>query len=290
MAYLPLVRWLKARKIPRALSSIVLVFILLVIPIALFTLLGTAIIDEGKELSADIPDIIKTIEQRFDIELGTEVQERLNDNGGLIVGSVATLTSSLFKIVVGFVILLIISIYWLTYYEPVRQGAIDLFAKSKNEKTYLSESLTAVEARLGQWVKAQILISTVVGISTWIILLILGVPYAGVLAMIAAILELVPTLGPILSAVPAIAVALTVDLRLAVTVTIAYIVIQQVESYLITPRLLGKVVGLNPFVVLLVVLIGTQLLGLIGALIAVPFTITAQEIVIASRKRPAVTK
>lgn len=286
-AFLPIVRWLKDRKVPRVVSSLILILLIFIIPGALIWSLGPVVNEEVRRLIDNWPTILDDIETRFGFSVDNRIEDTFKNNDTKLFDGVLTLTYTLLKSVAGLTIVLVLAAYWLIYYEQVRQGLLDHIALDKNKRKFLDDTFKAVETRLGTWVKGQILISFVIGFSTWIVLLILGVPYAGVLALIAAILELIPTLGPILSAVPAALIALTVSTQMFFIVVIAYIVIQQVESYFISPKLMGHVVKLNPFVVLVVVLIGTQLIGIIGALIAVPVTITAHEILLAYRSKTA---
>ena len=99
------------------------------------------------------------------------------------------------------------------------------------------------------------------------------------MAVVAGILEVVPVIGPIISAIPAILVALTLSPVLAGGVTSMYFVIQQLENHVIVPQVMKKAVGLNPLLVILAVAVGGRLLGFGGALLAVPITVVLQIIV-----------
>jgi predicted PurR-regulated permease PerM len=99
----------------------------------------------------------------------------------------------------------------------------------------------------------------------------LGLPYALPLALLAGILEVVPTLGPILSAIPAAAIAFTISPTLGFTIIIFYILLQALENQVLVPKIMEKAVGLNPVVVILGVMIGGNLMGISGALLAIPF-------------------
>ncbi|MDZ7744675.1 MAG: AI-2E family transporter [Candidatus Saccharibacteria bacterium] len=278
-AFLPVVQWLKQKRIPRGLSSIILIVALVVIPIALLFSVGPALADEGRELFNRAPKIVDEVDSLLSAEIGIEVRNRVVDRSEQMIADAFTATGSAVRVIIGIVLVPVLAVYWLTYYRQAKVGLINFIgAGEKGRRQFASDSFEAVEARLGSWVKGQLLVSFAVGLLTWVVLLILGVPYAGVLALIAAFLEIIPTLGPILAAVPALLIALTIDTSLFFIVLIAYVVIQQVESYIISPRVLGQSVKMNPFAVLLSVIVGTNLLGIIGALLAVPAVITGQEI------------
>jgi predicted PurR-regulated permease PerM len=109
-------------------------------------------------------------------------------------------------------------------------------------------------------------------------LFILNVPYALPLAVVAGILELVPIIGPIISSIPAIIVALVSSPILGVGVAAYFLIIQQVENSILVPKVMEKAVGLSPILVILVLLIGGSLMGIVGALLAVPVAAAAKVI------------
>lgn len=113
---------------------------------------------------------------------------------------------------------------------------------------------------------------------TYISLVILGVEFALPLAIIAGLLEVVPVIGPIIAAVPAILIALTISPFLAVLVGGLYFAIQQLESHLIVPQVMKRAVGINPLLVILAISVGSRLLGIGGALLAVPLTVVIQVV------------
>ena len=118
-----------------------------------------------------------------------------------------------------------------------------------------------------------------IGIVTYFGLLLLGVPYPLALAVIAGLLEVIPILGPIISVIPAVIVAWSLVSPIsAVGVIGLYILIQQLESNLIVPKVMQKVIGFNPLVTLIGFMIGAKLLGLTGAILAIPLTIIFIEV------------
>jgi predicted PurR-regulated permease PerM len=115
-----------------------------------------------------------------------------------------------------------------------------------------------------------------VGILSLVAYLIIGLPYALVLALFAGIMEAVPIIGPTLGAIPAVFVALTLDSSKIVWVVLATVVIQGLENYLLVPRVMGKSVGVSPFVIILSLAAFTSLIGLPGALLAIPMAAILQ--------------
>ncbi|MGE3267556.1 MAG: AI-2E family transporter [Chloroflexota bacterium] len=133
--------------------------------------------------------------------------------------------------------------------------------------------------RLGGWVSGQLLLCVIIGAMSWLGLVVIGVPYAVVLALIAGVMEAVPNVGPIIAAVPAIMVAALYSPWQALLVAILYLVIQQLENYVIVPRVMSKAVELHPLAVLLALMVGGELMGVLGAVLAVPVTAAISVIV-----------
>jgi predicted PurR-regulated permease PerM len=140
----------------------------------------------------------------------------------------------------------------------------------KEHETYVLNLWQRAQKKMGQWLQGQLFLAIVVGVLVYIGLSLLGIRFALLLAIIAGILELVPYIGPVLSAIPAVILAFFQMPILALWVLILYIIIQQLENYLLVPVIMKKVVGLNPVVVIIALLIGGKLLGILGIILAVP--------------------
>jgi predicted PurR-regulated permease PerM len=137
----------------------------------------------------------------------------------------------------------------------------------------------------GQWIRAQVLLGAIVGLATYLGLLALGAfvdpvlaRYALLLAIVAGILELLPVIGPIISAVPAILVAATAGLEPMVAVFLLYLAVQQVENHLLVPKIQGDAVELHPGLVIFAIVVGAAVAGLLGAVLALPVAATARNV------------
>ncbi len=133
-----------------------------------------------------------------------------------------------------------------------------------------------MSSRMSSWLSGQLLLASIIGVVTFVILLALGIPYALPLAILAAIGEMVPVIGPILGAIPALIVALFQSPWQFWAVFAAAILIQQVENYLLVPRLMSKKVSVAPLSVFIAFMMGASLLGIIGAVLAVPMAAVIQ--------------
>ena len=144
-----------------------------------------------------------------------------------------------------------------------------------------------VDHTFGRWVRGQLFLGLVVGVATFVGLLLLGVlidpvfiTFAVLLAVIAGILELVPIIGPILSMIPTLVLSLTArdPVGAAIAVVILYLVVQQLENHILVPQIQGDAVELHPSVVILSLIVGSALFGLLGAILSVPVTAAGRDI------------
>jgi predicted PurR-regulated permease PerM len=137
-------------------------------------------------------------------------------------------------------------------------------------------ALMRVAKRMSGWLSAQLLLSAIIGVATFIGLVLLQVPYALPLAIIAAIGELIPAIGPTVGAIPALIIALLNSPWQFWSVLVFAFVLQKLENYLIVPRVMAKKVSISPLAVFIAFLIGASLLGIIGAIMAIPVAAIAQ--------------
>lgn len=138
----------------------------------------------------------------------------------------------------------------------------------------------AIEDRLGAWARGQLILMGTIGVLAGTAYVLLGVPSALLLGLIAAVTEVIPIIGPVLGAIPAVLVAATVSPELAVLVAIVYVAIQVVEGAVLVPYVMRNTIGLSPFLVLVSLLVGGAAGGLPGALLAVPVA-AALEVILA---------
>jgi predicted PurR-regulated permease PerM len=139
--------------------------------------------------------------------------------------------------------------------------------------------LLRVEKRLGAWLLGELFLMFVIGLLVYIGLFSLRIEYALPLAIIAGMLEIVPTIGPIISAFPGVLVAFSHSPVLALSVVALYIIVQQIENNFIVPMVMKKSVGLQPILTILALMIGGRFAGVVGAILAVPILVTVQEII-----------
>jgi len=178
-------------------------------------------------------------------------------------------TGKIFSGVFSFLIVLVISFYLMVERNSLRKQFSILWPKEHQGKVL--KTVAQIENKLGLWLRGQLILSFTIGFATWIALTALSIPFALPLGLLAGMLEIVPTIGPIIAAIPAIIVALTISPTIAVSVAGLYIVIQMLENHILVPKIMQKAVGLNPIIIIIGVLIGSKFLGVLGALLSVPF-------------------
>lgn len=189
----------------------------------------------------------------------------------VVVGTVeqlATLPLSILSLFAWLTSIAFLAFYWLLERDAALARIMRLVPHVRRRQTL--HLIVRVEDRLGAYMRGELLVMGIIGVLTLTGLLVLGVRFALVLALLAALLEIIPIIGPILAAVPAVIVAFIQSPLLALAVIALYTVIQQVEGNLIYPKVQERIVHVNAFFILLALLVGAELMGILGALIAVP--------------------
>lgn len=167
----------------------------------------------------------------------------------------------------------VVLVLLLTFFLVIDDKVIEQFIRSlfpARHEQYILEKSKLIKIKTGNWLRGQITLVFAIGILTFIGLSILKVEYAVTLAMIAGIMELIPVIGPMIAAIPAILIAVNTSGWLVLWVLILYIVIQQLENNILVPVIMKKAVGIHPIIIILAMLIGAKFLGILGVILAVP--------------------
>ncbi|OGZ34863.1 MAG: hypothetical protein A2174_02805 [Candidatus Portnoybacteria bacterium RBG_13_41_18] len=267
--------WLVRHKFRRGLA----VAIVYVTGIAIFGFLLYLIIpplaEQIKILAVNLPDYLGELEGRlqwiggqFGITSLQDVLVKLADRLSSAAGDIFIATINFFGGLFSALIVLIISIYLAVEEKSVKKFVVSLAPADKEE--YIADLVDRMLYKLGGWFRGQILLMAIIGVLVFIVLSLLKVKYALTLALIAGLLEIVPIIGPILAAVPAILFSWLQSFGLAIAVAVLYYIIQEIEKYLIVPMVMKRAVDLNPITIMVAVLIGVELQGIIGAILAIP--------------------
>lgn len=194
------------------------------------------------------------------------------DGGETAITVGLTLVEGLFASVTVFVV----AYFWMTERIEIKRAFTTLFPREHRQRVGLIWS--DVERVLGGWVRGQLLLMLFIGVLATVGYIALGLKYALVLGLLAALFEIVPLVGPWLGAIPALLVAAMQDVKLALIVGVYLLIIQNVEANVLVPRVMARTVGVSSLVVLLGILIGATLGGIGGALVAVPLAAAIQVV------------
>ncbi len=297
-AFAPWVNWLGKYKIPRSVS-ILFIYLVMILALAGITyLIIPPIVVEVNQISKDFPfyweEIIQGVEnfQNYSDSRGWNANieqslDSLRSNLGTAATGIFNTVSSFFGGIISFFLILVITFY-LTVEDQAVKRMSRAFIPAKFQP-YLNHLFNRMQEKIGYWLRGQLLLSLIIFLFCWIGLMVLGVKYALVLALFAGITELIPYLGPFIGAVPAVLIGFTQSPMIAVGVIILYTIIQFLENNIIVPKLMQKVVGLNPVVTIVAIMVGFKLAGVLGIILAVPVTtalgVAIEDLINFSRKK-----
>ncbi|HUQ40873.1 MAG TPA: AI-2E family transporter, partial [Candidatus Limnocylindrales bacterium] len=275
-ALAPLINRLESRMPRRAAAAVVFFGTLLTI-LAVAGLLIWQLATEGERFSAQITEITEGLQGKRAFSIGPYVvppslQERLTElvttQGPAIAGHTAEFAAALVTSLIDLVLVLVITFYLLL--DDRRIKVITLRTLEPSRRPAARRVFREVARVFGAYIRAQMIVALSLGALVAAALFALGVPYALFLGIFAALAELIPMIGPIVGAVPALIVAATLPGSTVLWVAIALLVIQQIESNVLVPRLTAHAVGLHPIGSILALVLGFEVGGVIGALFAVP--------------------
>lgn len=259
-------RWVGIACIYVGIIAIVILLVILVVPL---------VTNELGQLIGAFPSLYS---KAFTAVQGTDVSGTIQKALGSLNDALSRLTSGVFSGVASFFggLFAVIGTLVLTFYLTIQDRGIKSLVVDlapSGQRPYLTRLFNRIEERLGQWLRGQLTLGLIIAALIYLALFLLGVKYALVLALLAGVTELVPIIGPYLGGIPAVIVAFSQSPWLALWTIIAYIVVQQLENHLVVPRVMGRVTGLNPVIVIVAVLVGAKLDGITGIIFAVPSVI-----------------
>ncbi len=210
------------------------------------------------------------------------------DKASVASQSVVGATSAIFGGLFSFILIVVLSFYF-----AMQERGIENFLRiiiPFDKETYVLSLWERSKVKIGKWMQGQLLLGVLIFVIVYLGLTIFGVPYALLLALLAGILEIIPVFGPILAAIPAVALAFaTGGTTLALWIAGFYLLVQQFESNLIYPLVVRKIVGVPPILVILALITGFELAGFLGILISVPIAAAIMELVEDIEKKKGMT-
>jgi len=300
----PLVAFIQ-RAIPRGLAVLLVYLAFFLAVIGIGFLLANPISHQVKSFSHDVPHLIKQGNKTLAklqssankngfhvhfIKQGETALQTLGDKvvkgSSTIVSFSGAVVSEVVSALFDLVLIFVLSVYMLLYGQRI--GALVRRVMPDGDGTPADDYPTLVQGALSRYVGGQLLFSVIMGATSGLALYILGVlgifppgrTYAVAFGVFYGLMELVPYIGPILGAIPAVLVALITDPVSAIWVTLTYIGLQQLEGHIVAPQIFGHTLRINPLLVIFALLLGLQVHGIIGALIALPILSVLRETVV----------
>lgn len=264
-----------SRRFPRWLAILILYLVILgAIALVMFLILPP-LVHQAQALWAKIPEMFER-GQQFLLTKGIlrehltiqEAVERAPGTGSNAVGRVFGALANVAGGIFGVVTILILTFYILVESASLRESALRMFPR--RHRARVDAASRVVTVKVSAWLGGQLLLAGTIGATSAIGLWALGIPFFYVLALLSAVGEMIPVVGPVLSAIPAIAVASTVSVEKVIFVVIFFVLQQQLENHILVPKIMSRQVGVSAVTVIVALLIGGSLLGMVGAILAVP--------------------
>lgn len=265
----PAVEWLERRRVPRWVGATVAVFTVVGCLIVFMVLCGSSLAAQGRQVAERLMTVQKETGDWLPPPLARIIRGGTSSpDASVIAGYAVSFGSALANALLGAAVAFIFTIYflidgrttwaWLVAYAPRRN------------RGRVQETAEAARVAVLRYVVGNVVTSIFAGLCVYIALTVLRVPAALLLAVLAGVCDFVPVLGFIVSAVPAVLLALTVSATTAVIVAGVYVSYHLAENYLIGPRVYGGQLRLSNLAVLLAFAVGAELFGIVGALLALP--------------------
>jgi predicted PurR-regulated permease PerM len=291
----PVVAWLRKYRIPAPLAVLLIYVVGAVVFGVLIWLVLNPIISQINDLTIHLPEYLQNLQQRADdLERQLRAQSALSDLIDTVSQSLANLAqqfiprliavplgllTGVFSLFINAVILLTMTLFWFLATDELKPFIVGLFPPASQD--HASRVFTEIGRAFGGYIRGTLIAMLLIGGLTGGGLALLGVPYAMLLGILAGFTELLPYLGPWISGTVSVLVALiTVDPGKALQVVLLFLLIQNIEGNVIEPLVMSRAVKINPLVVIVAVLIGLDLLGIVGAILAVPVAAAIQIIIL----------
>ena len=272
----PVVGWLVRHRVPRWAAVVTVIACTLAVVAAFLAAAIPPLTAQATALAHEIPHYLHALQNR-NSQLGKlnaryHIQQRLTklvtSRGGSLAGGVLGAGALVLGAASAILTVLVLSIYFLAGLPRIKLFAYQLVPHSRRPRVILIAD--EILAKVGGYVLGNVITSVIAGAGTYLWLLAFGIPYPILLAMFVALLDLIPVIGSTIGGAVVSLVALTVSLPVAVATLVFYIGYRLAEDYLIVPRIMGRTVQVPAIVSLVAVLIGGVLLGIVGALVAIP--------------------
>lgn len=287
----PATLWFERHRIPRVLGVLFTYIVALTALFGILYLFVPPLLNEASKLLVSLPEYLEQVEIKNplgDEGIGGDLVDGLTGDFSLaetishaqsalssVSGNLLSTITTVFGGVFSFFLVIVISFYLAAQKRGI-DDFLQIITPVKHER-YIISLWKRSQMKIGLWMQGQLLLGLFIGILVYLGLVTLGVEHALLLAVLAAVFELIPLFGAILAAIPAIIIAFLDSVGLGLMVLGLYVIIQQFENHLIYPLVVRKVVGVSPIIVILALIIGGELAGFLGVVLAVPIAAAIME-------------
>lgn len=267
----PLVDWLVWTRVPRVVAILLIYGVIFGFFGVSFAGTIPSLVIQSTKFAQELPIFLEKVMPYWNIDVRS-----LSQQIAPISENILKLTVGIFSNLITTLTVLVFTFYFLLERKRFEAMLITMMGGEAGERVI--STFKDVESRLGAWVNGELFLMVLVGVSVYTGLSLLHVEFALPLAIIAGVLEIVPMIGPIASAIPAVLVAITMSPFLALSVVALYFIVQQVENNIFVPLVFKKSVGLSPIVTIFALMVGGRLAGIVGAILAVPMVLVLQVV------------
>jgi predicted PurR-regulated permease PerM len=292
IGFSPIVRLIERQRLipgvgtrfPRWLAILILYLVIIGALVGVGMLVFPPLVDQSQQLWAAKDEMFERAQQFLrergllnrHFTLREAVEQAPVGGGGEAVTRVFGALMGVVGGIFGFLTILIVTFYILVDADALRDTLLRLFPRG--ERPRVAVASREIVSKVSAWLGGQLMLAAVIGVTSAIGLWLMGIPFFYVLALISAIGEMIPIVGPILAAIPAVAVASTMSFQKVILVVIFFVVQQQFENHVLVPKVMSRQVGVSAVTVIVALLIGGNLLGIVGAILAVPTAAILQVI------------
>ncbi|HEX2443659.1 MAG TPA: AI-2E family transporter [Vicinamibacterales bacterium] len=272
----------RAKRVPRWAAILVLYVLVLGVMTAIGIMIVPQMVEQARELWTAAPKMTAQwqdwlvsrglLPHRITLQEAVQQAPGPGDAVGTVVGAIAGFLGGLF----GLVTILILTFYFLVEGETLRSAFLQFFPAQQRGR--IAKASRDATVKISAWLNGQLLLAAIIGGTAAIGLWLMSIPYFYVLALIAGIGEMIPVVGPLVAAIPAVGVAATISWEKALFVAIFFLIQQQFENHVLVPKIMERQVGISPVMVIIALLVGGGLLGIVGAILAVPTAAIVQVV------------
>lgn len=280
VAWLERIKLRGGRHIPRGLAIFIIFIFAAIIALGAAALIVVPVIQEAIDFSHHAPEYVASFQgwltglhQHFTwipdyAGLVDRARGQLGNAGQILLSSIPA-AFGFFGGIISAITVLVLTFYLLSTYEGIRESFMQMIPVRREEHT--RRVLSDMAGTMGAWLRGQLLLAGIIGFVTALGMLLIGVPYPFVIAVVGAIGELVPMVGPFAAAIPAIIItAASGDITRLVISLVFFIILANVEGNVLAPKIMQRQVGLSPLTTILALITGAALMGVVGALLAIP--------------------